>query len=82
MLVQRSAIVFILLGFTNTSAFAQSSQRLHPLPDLDHNVHTGPKIGERSPDFEAIDHNGNKQTFETLRGRKGLVLLFFRSADW
>ncbi len=29
-----------------------------------------------------MDLNGNKQTFATLKGPKGLVLMFSRSADW
>jgi len=45
-------------------------------------VKTGPEIGQKIPAFEARDQNGTAQTFETLKGRKGLVLLFVRSADW
>jgi peroxiredoxin len=43
---------------------------------------TGPAVGARIPQFEAIDQNGNRQTFATLKGPKGLLLLFSRSADW
>lgn len=56
--------------------------RLRPLPDLDRNVKTGPEIGTAIPPFEASDQNGKLQTLETLRGPKGLVLMFVRSADW
>ncbi len=56
--------------------------RLRPLPDLDRNVKTGPEIGTAIPRFEASDQNGKLQTFETLRGPKGLVLMFVRSVDW
>lgn len=42
----------------------------------------GPAIGERLPPFEAVDQHGRRRTLESLRGPKGLVLLFFRSADW
>jgi hypothetical protein len=56
--------------------------RMRPLPDLDKNLKTGPAVGSRIPAFEAADQNGRKRTFETLRGPKGLVLLFVRSADW
>jgi hypothetical protein len=45
-------------------------------------VKTGPAVGERIPSFEAVDHSGKTQTFASLRGPKGLVLLFHRSADW
>ena len=45
-------------------------------------IKTGPPVGSRIPDFEAFDQNGNRQTFATLRGPQGLVLMFVRSADW
>ena len=60
----------------------EAQRRLRPVPKLDQNVRTGPAIGARIPVFEAVDQNGRRQTFETLRGPKGLVLLFVRSADW
>ena len=43
---------------------------------------TGPEIGARIPDFTAHDQSGRQQTFASLRGPKGLVLMFIRSADW
>jgi hypothetical protein len=42
----------------------------------------GPDVGEPIPAFELVDQEGRRQTFESLRGPKGLVLVFFRSADW
>lgn len=42
----------------------------------------GPAVGDRLPVFEAGDQDGRPRRFETLRGPEGLVLLFFRSADW
>jgi hypothetical protein len=43
---------------------------------------TGPNIGARIPAFSATDQTGRQQTFASLRGPKGLVLMFVRSADW
>ncbi|MBX9600467.1 MAG: hypothetical protein K2X35_05675 [Bryobacteraceae bacterium] len=43
---------------------------------------TGPPPGAPIPAFELPDQTGRKQTFESLRGPAGLVLMFFRSADW
>lgn len=43
---------------------------------------TGPAVGNKIPPFEAVDQTGRRQTFETLRGPNGLLLLFYRSADW
>ena len=45
-------------------------------------IRTGPDIGARIPNFEAQDQHGRAQTFASLRGPKGLVLMFVRSADW
>ena len=45
-------------------------------------VNTGPEAGETIPSFSLRDQNGNRQTFENLRGSKGLLLLVYRSADW
>jgi hypothetical protein len=49
-----------------------------PPPPLD----VGPAVGEAIPRFEARDQAGRLRTFDDLRGPNGLVLLFFRSADW
>ena len=43
---------------------------------------TGPEIKSHIPPFSAVDQNGRQQTFDTLRGPNGLVLMFIRSADW
>ena len=42
----------------------------------------GLAVGERAPAFSAHDQLGRTQTLDTLKGSKGTVLLFFRSADW
>lgn len=42
----------------------------------------GPEVGETVPAFEAPDQSGSQRDFESLAGDKGLLLLFFRSADW
>lgn len=42
----------------------------------------GPKPGEKFPAFTLQDQNGRSQTLESLRGPKGLMLVFHRSADW
>jgi hypothetical protein len=39
-------------------------------------------IGQRAPAFELADQFGHEQSNETLKGSKGTVLLFLRSADW
>jgi cytochrome oxidase Cu insertion factor (SCO1/SenC/PrrC family) len=43
---------------------------------------TGPEVGQKIPPFEALDQNGKRQTFESLKGPNGLLLMIHRSADW
>ena len=42
----------------------------------------GLPVGQKAPALSARDQYGREQTLESLRGRRGTVLLFFRSADW
>jgi hypothetical protein len=42
----------------------------------------GPPLGQPPPSVHARDQFGREQTLATLAGPNGLVLLFFRSADW
>src|SRR5260370_726960 len=42
----------------------------------------GIKVGEKIPSIAANDQFGHPQTFESLRGKQGLLVLFSRSADW
>ena len=42
----------------------------------------GLPAGQRAPAFSLGDQFGQVQTLDTLKGVRGTVLLFFRSADW
>jgi hypothetical protein len=42
----------------------------------------GVRVGTRIPSFRLSDQRGNEQDFVSLKKANGLVLLFFRSADW
>ena len=42
----------------------------------------GLNVGQKAPAFNARDQFGREQNLATLRGPKGTVILFFRSADW
>jgi hypothetical protein len=42
----------------------------------------GPAAGEIAADFSLPDQNGQPRIMESLMARQGLVLVFFRSADW
>ncbi len=46
-------------------------------------AHAKTGIGDPLPaSIKAIDQNGVEQTFETLVGKQGAVIVFVRSADW
>ena len=65
-------VVLIFLGVSaNTGA--------GPVPDQ---IRTGPEVGQAIPPFDALDQNGQRQTFETIRGPRGALIVFYRSADW
>jgi peroxiredoxin len=40
------------------------------------------KVGKHIPDFHAVDQFGKDRRFGDLVGPKGLVLFFYKSADW
>src|SRR5271169_7228341 len=43
----------------------------------------GPPVGTKAPDIGTrLDQTGKPRTLADLMGKNGLVLLFFRSADW
>jgi len=42
----------------------------------------GLEIGLPAPAFVLTDQFGHEQSNQTLKGPKGTVIVFFRSADW
>jgi len=42
----------------------------------------GLALGQKAPPFTVRDQFGQVESLETLKGKNGTVLLFFRSADW
>ncbi|GHE77810.1 peroxiredoxin family protein [Thalassotalea profundi] len=42
----------------------------------------GPNAGEMAPAITVKNNQGNVETIESLSAEKGLIILFFRSADW
>jgi PQQ-dependent dehydrogenase (s-GDH family) len=58
---------------------AQQAAAAPALPDVQK---LGPQVGDRVPDFALNDHHGQPRTLTSLMGPKGLVLVFYRSADW
>ena len=73
-----TAAAFLLAG----SLAAQDRPRLQQMKPGDIGLRTGPDVGERVPAFSAPDQNGTRQTFATLKGEDGLMMVFVRSVDW
>jgi peroxiredoxin len=46
------------------------------------NFDVGPAVGARIPALHVTDAAGKPQTVKALAGKKGVVLMFFRSAKW
>ncbi len=42
----------------------------------------GPRVGDTIPPFDAPDQFGRRQTFATIRGPAGALVVFIRSTDW
>lgn len=40
------------------------------------------KVGDTLPSFQLEDYQGKKHSFDDLVGKNGMVLVFFRSAQW
>lgn len=72
----RVAIVLFTIILLLASAQRNSASERAFSPSL------GLGIGEKAPAFAARDQFDREQSYETLRGSNGTVLLFFRSVDW
>jgi hypothetical protein len=46
------------------------------------NLQTGPKLGQKVPDFTLPDQDAQSHSLHDLMGANGLLLVFVRSADW
>jgi hypothetical protein len=66
------ALSLTTLGFAQQSGSAEQSGS----PEI------GLATGEKAPAFSLHDQFGRERTLESLKGSRGTVLLFFRSADW
>jgi hypothetical protein len=46
------------------------------------NYTSGPEAGQRIPSFTLADQNGALKSLPDLTGPSGVLLVFYRSADW
>lgn len=74
-----AAGVVCALLTASAQATAQQASASPPLPDVQS---LGPQVGSRVPDFALVDQDGRTRTLASLMGPNGLMLLFYRSADW
>jgi len=77
-----TAVVLVAMAVTAhpaTAGFMQQSASPSAVPDV---RKLGPQVGERVPDFTLNDQQGHSHTLTSLLGPRGLMLVFFRSADW
>jgi cytochrome oxidase Cu insertion factor (SCO1/SenC/PrrC family) len=72
------AVVCALLSLVAQTTAQQSA----PQPVLPDVQKLGPQVGSRVPDFTLLDQKGQQRTLASLMGPQGLMLVFFRSADW
>jgi len=68
-----TAVVAILLSLTFFSipSFAKSVS-----------IDVGPTVGDKAPSLMVIDEYKTTVSIDDLTAEKGLIILFFRSADW
>ena len=52
------------------------------VPSGSRGMTSGPEVGERIPDFEALDQHGNLVSLSDVMGPGGAMVVFIRSADW
>jgi cytochrome oxidase Cu insertion factor (SCO1/SenC/PrrC family) len=71
--------VALAVGTVALAVSAQPPQAARTPIDLSK---LGPQAGDRVPDFTLSDQDGKSWTLRSLMGPKGLMLVFFRSADW
>ena len=76
----RELVIGLSLSVFTLPALAQNF--LTDVPDGSRGMVSGPEIGERIPDFEAYDQNGNLSTLDDVMGPNGAMVVFHRSADW
>ena len=79
--MRRMTILLVSMLFLIFMSALASAQPTLPF-DQNKDIRTGPEVGEKIPDFRAVDQNGRWVDFDELKGPQGAVLVFHRSADW
>jgi hypothetical protein len=66
----------LVIGIVLLSAAALARAQM---PELER---VGPRVGAAAPEFSGADQFGKAQTLQSVMGPQGVMLVFFRSADW
>ena len=69
----------VLIAWIVASSYLPLSGQILGVHDA---TQIGPATGATAAEFSLLDQLGQPRTIESLMGPQGLVLLFFRSADW
>ena len=77
-----AALVLSLCALPALSQPTYSTEFLTDIPTGSRGMVSGPEVGERIPDFEARDQNGNLVSLSDVMGPNGAMVVFVRSADW
>ena len=78
----RLGFIIISMLFALQTAAQQRPQVFDRWDSTDDGMKTGPAVGEIIPEFVAENQDGTLTSFEDIKGPKGAVILFHRSADW
>lgn len=80
---QRFIWALLPLLFGAGTVVAQDERAIPSLRETERpSTNIGLAVGEHIPEFHALDQDSKLQTFDSIRGPKGAVLYFYRSADW
>ncbi len=71
-----------LLSILLMTLVVHAQEDFDPLDPTDDDAQIGLEVGTKIPEFQAVDQNGKVWDFDALKGPKGAVLIFHRSADW
>lgn len=73
-----SGALALILAVRSIGAVARESAPPEPAAD----EKTGPKVGEKAPEFTLTDQNGKQVSLAGLLEKSGVALVFYRSAGW
>ena len=75
------ALVISLFAFPIFSQ-TYSKEFLTDIPAGSRGMLSGPEVGERIPDFEALNQYGDLVSLADIMEPNGAMVVFVRSADW